>query len=124
MVNSLPSCLRHLELDGLTSLLLPDGRSVSGRAIGCHIFNSQPDQVTGAQLAVDGEIEHRQLAHEAVELQVGTNGPDLFRFQGRFLSNELAFVPGLAVEGLRVEGVVNSHLIVPSSFRFAWISAE
>jgi hypothetical protein len=57
------------------------------------INNPQPDQVAGAQFAVDGQIEKRKIAQSATNLKAHTDGPDFTSFQGRFLARDLTFVP-------------------------------
>jgi len=40
------------------------------------VTNFQPDQIATAQLAVDCEIEHRQLTGSVLDLQPNPDGPD------------------------------------------------
>lgn len=42
------------------------------------IANPEIDQIAAAQLAIDGEIEERQISNAMVVLKVNTNGPDVF----------------------------------------------
>jgi hypothetical protein len=42
------------------------------------VSDAQPDQVTGSKLAVDSEVEQRQLAATVYEPQADPNRPDLF----------------------------------------------
>jgi len=60
------------------------------------VSDAQPDQVTGSKLAVDGEVEQRQLAVTIGELQADPNRPDLFELKRRFLTYKLSPVPGFA----------------------------
>ena len=58
-----------------------------------HVAHHQTDQVTAAQLAVDGEVEQGELADIAGYLQSGANGPDLPELQGWLLADQFALVP-------------------------------
>jgi hypothetical protein len=51
--------------------------------------------VAAAQLAVDRQIEQRQLSRLPGHAQLSANGPDLVQLQRRLLANQLAFVPRL-----------------------------
>ena len=62
----------------------------SGR-ISCSLVKGRP--VLSGRIAVDGEVEHRQIAFAVLDLKSDTNGPDLFRPKGTLLANETAFVP-------------------------------
>jgi hypothetical protein len=57
------------------------------------VIDPKADEIAAAQLAVDGEVEHRQIALVVLDLKSDANGPDLFRPQGPLLANETAFVP-------------------------------
>jgi hypothetical protein len=50
------------KLDRASGLLLDDHRTFSHPAAGDHITDPQGDQVTAAQLAVDGQVEQGQVA--------------------------------------------------------------
>jgi len=55
-----------------------------------YIPDPNPDEVAGAQLAVYGEIEQREIANPSSDLQADTDGPDLVSFQRRLLAGYLA----------------------------------
>lgn len=57
-----------------------------------NVTNPKTDQVTAAELAVDIEIEQRQISDALIELKVNADRPDVFELQGRPLTDELAFV--------------------------------
>lgn len=63
------------------------------------IGNSEFDQVATAQLAVDCDVEQRDIAQVPCEFEPRTDCPDLFRQQRAFLSDEEAFVPGSVFRG-------------------------
>ena len=75
---ALTSLLGQFELHGLPGLLLHDGRTVPGRSVDDELANAQLHQVTPAQLAVDCEVEQRQVTDAAVALKGEADGPDLF----------------------------------------------
>ena len=60
---------------------------------GRDIVDPEGDEVAAAQLAVDGEVEHRQIALGAFHLEADTNGPHLLRLERPLLANETALVP-------------------------------
>ena len=55
-----------------------------------HVVNAKPYQVAPSQLAVDGEVEQREFPGSMIQLQSNSDGPDLFRLQGRLLADQLA----------------------------------
>ena len=57
--NGLAGLLRHLEPDGLSSLLLSHGRPIDRIAARCDVLDLERDDIAAAQLAVYGKIEHR-----------------------------------------------------------------
>ena len=62
-----------------------------------HIAHAQLHQIAGAQLAVDAEIEQRQLPRAVLQLQSHADHPDLLELEGCLLSDELALIPGLVM---------------------------
>jgi hypothetical protein len=87
------SLFRDLELNRTTGLVLDDRRSISQATAGGDVVDPKADEVAAAKLAVDGEVEHRQIAFAALHLKSNTNGPNLFRPQKTLLANEMALVP-------------------------------
>jgi hypothetical protein len=55
--------LRQLEPDRPARFPLADGRSIDCVTVRGHIFDLQGNHITTAELAVDREIEHRELSH-------------------------------------------------------------
>jgi hypothetical protein len=66
-------------------------------ALRCDVGDAEADQVAAAQLAVDAEVEQRQVADAARELQRAANGPDILNPQRRLGADQLALVPGRGV---------------------------
>ena len=93
LLNRLTRMLRDLESDGLAGFLLNDrGPRHDGFAVN-HVARSQLHQIAGSQLAVDRQIEKREIAYSALDFQQDPDGPDFLGLQGRFLSDDFAFVP-------------------------------
>ena len=68
VIYSLPGLLGQFEPDRLSGLLLAHCRAINDIAARGNIFDLQSDDIAAAQLAVDGEIEHRQITHLASNL--------------------------------------------------------
>jgi hypothetical protein len=58
-----------------------------------HIFDADRDNVTAAELAVDREVEERQIAFAVFHLKPGPNGPNLAGPERWLRTNELPLVP-------------------------------
>jgi hypothetical protein len=92
-------------LNGPLSLLLHDGGASGDMLAMRHVSNPKSDKVACSQLAVDGQVEQGEVAHPVGDLQPHAHGLDLLELQGRFLSDELAFVPGLVTMDLQSQTV-------------------
>src|SRR6516162_1814040 len=62
VVDCLTGLLRHLEPDRLAGLLLAHRCAIDGMSVRCHILHLEADDVAASQLAIDGQIEHREIA--------------------------------------------------------------
>jgi uncharacterized protein YbjT (DUF2867 family) len=69
-------------------------------AAGRNIIDADGDQIATAQLAVDRQVEQRQVALPVLDLQLGPDRPNVARSQRRFGADYLAFVPGWAASRL------------------------
>ena len=58
------------------------------------IANAKIDEIAAAQLAVNGEIEHRQISNMMGVLKTNVDGPDVLGLEWRRLLNQASFVPG------------------------------
>jgi hypothetical protein len=65
--------LGHLEPDGPARFSLTQRRSIDGMSVGRHVLNFQGNHIAPAELAVDREIEHREIARSVLELQFAPN---------------------------------------------------
>jgi hypothetical protein len=71
VVDCLPRLLCHFEADGLSRFLLSDPSPINGATMWGNIFDLESDNIATAQLAVDGQIEHRQIASLPCTLKPG-----------------------------------------------------
>jgi hypothetical protein len=92
-VDRLPRLLGDLEPDRPTGLPLADCRAIDRVAVRRNILDPQSDHVTTAKLAVDGDVEEREIAYAACELQPSAYRPDMLRLKRWFRARQSAFVP-------------------------------
>jgi hypothetical protein len=88
-----PRLLGDLKLHRSLGLLLHDYRAAGDMTTLDHIVDAKPDQITPAQLAVDGEVEQREFPGSLIQLQSNPDGPDLLQLQRGLLAEQLALVP-------------------------------
>jgi hypothetical protein len=105
---------RDLELHRLPGLALRDDRARRNLSAMLDVAHLQRDQVAAAQLAVDAQIEQRQLARAALLLHARTNRPYVLRLERCLLPDELALVSGHALSS---SGLVGLHGGSPSTRR-------
>lgn len=95
-IERFPRLIRQFELDGPASFLLTNNGTVYGVAALCNFFDADRSDIAAAQLAVDRKIKDRQIADTLFELQLGSNGPNVFWAEEWFRTDQLALVPRLA----------------------------
>ena len=61
--------LGNLKLHGPLRFLLNDSSSVTYRTTGPQILDPQSDKIAGAELAVDGEVDERQLSDRSTHFK-------------------------------------------------------
>jgi hypothetical protein len=61
LANSSAGLLGNLELHRPAGLLLNDGRTISNSPTSEHVIDPQTDEIAAPQLAVDPQIEHREI---------------------------------------------------------------
>jgi hypothetical protein len=81
VVDGLPRLLCHFEANRLSRFLLSDRCSINGTSMWGNIFDLESDDIAAAQLAVDGQIEHRQIAHLPCTLKPSAYQPDVLRLE-------------------------------------------
>jgi ABC-type uncharacterized transport system substrate-binding protein len=69
--------LRQLELDRLASFPLTNDGPIIRIPIGRDVFDPQCNDIAAAQLAVDCQVEHCQVAYSSLQLQFGSDRPDV-----------------------------------------------
>jgi hypothetical protein len=74
-------------------LRLADRRAINGVSVRGNVLDFESDDIATTQLAVDGEIEQRQVALAVSHLKLGADRPDVFWPQRRLGSGQLALVP-------------------------------
>src|ERR1700694_1855719 len=85
--------LGDLKLHRPLRLLLHDDRAGGDMTALDHIMDAKSDQIAPAQLAVNGEVEQCKFSGSMIQLQSNPDGPDLFQFQWRLLTKQLALIP-------------------------------
>jgi hypothetical protein len=105
---------RDLEPDRTIGLVLDNCRSVSNLTAYGDVIDSNADEIAAAKLAVDGKVEHRQIAFGLLDLKSDTNGPDLFWSQRPLLSNKTGLVPGGARIAFRLDFSGHSRTPCPT----------
>jgi hypothetical protein len=93
IVDRLTGLLGQFELDGATSLSLADGRSVDRISMWSNILDLEADDVATAKLAVDRQIEQRQVPRSISDLKARADGPNVLGLQRRLCTGQPAFVP-------------------------------
>jgi hypothetical protein len=78
-VNRLARLLSDLKSDRKTGLALPNGGTVDGIAMRDDVLDLEAHHVTATQLAIDRDVEKRQVSRAPRELQSSSNGPDALR---------------------------------------------
>jgi hypothetical protein len=91
--DGLTCLLREFKLHRTLGFLLHDYRARSDDTSVTHVPHTQLHQIARSQLAVDGEVEERQLSRAAADLQSYADRPDIFQLQRSFLPHQLALVP-------------------------------
>jgi hypothetical protein len=99
VVDGFSGPLRHLESDGLAGLTLAHIRPIDSVTVGRDVLDPQIDHVASAEFAIDGEVEHRQVADPACHLQFGADRPDMLRPERRLGADQFPFVPRFAADG-------------------------
>src|SRR5262245_13038162 len=94
VVESLAGHLSQLEPDRPAGLSLADIGAVNSVAVGCHVIDPDRDEIATSQLAVDRQVEQRQVARAALQLQLGPDGPYVSWPQRRLWAREFALIPG------------------------------
>src|SRR5215475_7861358 len=87
VIDRLAGLIRELELDRLSRLLLPHHCAIDCIAIRSNILDLQGDDVATTKLAINGKVEHRQVAGSSLDQQSGSDRPNVLWSQWRFGPN-------------------------------------
>jgi hypothetical protein len=68
-------------------------RTVTDSGIHDQLADLQSDEITAPGLAVDRQVEHREIADPLLALKMQVDGPDLLGLEGRLWPNEASLVP-------------------------------
>jgi hypothetical protein len=128
-LHGITRCRRDLELNGSLRLVLDyDGPRGDLVAV-ADVADPERHEVASAKLAVDAQVEERELAYSTLHLKTNSKGPYVLELERSLLTDELALVPRLAMGGIpmmfshRVEGpqrcasAMRSHAFVQSDRR-------
>src|ERR1700737_1265401 len=94
VIDRLAGLLAQLKSDWPPSFLLPDRCAIRRVPAGGNILDPDGDDITAAQLAIDCQIEHGQVASAAFDLKFRPDRPDVFGSQRWLCPGQLALVPG------------------------------
>jgi hypothetical protein len=76
VIDRLPGLLGDLKSHRL--FFWRTGRALDRISVWSNVLDLEGDNIAAAQLAVDGEVEQRQVALAVCDLKYGTNRPDVF----------------------------------------------
>src|SRR6266481_1743736 len=84
VVNGLPGLLGQFESDGMSGFPLPDSCAIPCEALWSDVLDFKADDITAPELAVYREVEHGEVSGSTLDLQLGSDRPDMFSSQRRF----------------------------------------
>jgi hypothetical protein len=116
-INCLASLLRQFESHRPAGLLLAHAGSVDRDALRRDVLDPEAHDVTAAELAVDGEIEHGKVAGAALEQQLAADRPDVLGPQRRLGAGQLSFVRRDVRSGRRSRFRNGLHSQPPTKWR-------
>jgi hypothetical protein len=88
--------LRDFELHRPLGFRLHDNRARRDSIAVGDITDAQLHEIAAAQFAVERQIEQREFALAITNFEANPNRPNVPEFERRFLTNQLAFIPGIA----------------------------
>ena len=110
VIDRLTGLLGYLEPDWAPRLPLPNGCSVEGVAVRCHVLYTDGNDVAAAQFAVDGEVEQGEVACAPIKLQLGPDRPYMAWSQGGFAAGSLPLFQGTRRDELSERGTSLSFM--------------
>jgi hypothetical protein len=94
VVQCLPGPFGKLEANGPPGLALANIGAVKCVAVGRDVIDAKRDEIAAPKLAIDCEIEERQIPHAPLQLQLGPYGPDMAYLPWRLWASEHALNTG------------------------------
>ena len=94
--DSASGLLGDFELNRSARLLLDYRRSIANLPARAHVVDLEPNEVAAPQFAVNGQIEHREIAFAVLELEPHPDRPYVLRLQRALLTDQASLVPRLA----------------------------
>jgi hypothetical protein len=86
--DSASGLLGDFELNWSARFLLDYCRSVANRPARAHVVDFEPNEVAAPELAVNGQIDHREIAFAALQLEPHPDRPDVLRLPGPLLTDQ------------------------------------
>src|ERR1700753_3830320 len=93
VIDSLAGLLAQFKSNRPSGFLLSDRCAIRCVPAGGNILDPQGYDITAAKLAINRQIEHREVAYAAFHLELGPDRPNVFRSQRRLCSRQLSLVP-------------------------------
>ena len=94
-LQGIPGGRRDFELDRALGLVLQDDSSRLDLIPMAYVADLQSDEIAATQLAVDAQVEQRELAHPVLHLEADAERPDFLELERGLLPHDLALVPRL-----------------------------
>jgi len=99
-IERLTGLLGHFEPDRPSGLLLADRSALHGMSVWRNVFDPEANEVAAPELAIDGKIEHGEIARPPLDLELGADRPNVLGSERGFRTNQFALVPGFAAGSL------------------------
>ena len=98
VINCLPGLFGDFEPYRSAGLLLADRRTLNGVSVWGNVLDFESDDIATTQLAIDGEIEQRQVALAVCHLKLSADRPDVLRPQRRLAPVNLPLFQGVRLD--------------------------
>ena len=91
--NRLPSTFGQFESDWLLRFTLQDGSALLDLACCKYVCHFEPNEITSAQLAIDGGVEQYEISVVLGNFKSDSDGANMLRHQWSLLSDQMTLVP-------------------------------
>jgi hypothetical protein len=105
VIDCLTGLLAQFKSDRPSGFLLSDGCAIRCVPAGSDILDPYGYDIAAAKLAVDRQIEHREVASAALDLEFCPDRPDVFGSQRWLCPGQLSLVP---------TALAGTHLLDPA----------